>query len=51
MPDDARERALMAIVAFHSDSRFVPQIRKFYESLADESVRARTRVILARYRE
>jgi HEAT repeat protein len=51
MPDDARERALMAIVAFHSDSRFVPQIRKFYESLTDESVRARTRVILARYRE
>jgi len=51
MPDEARERALMAIVAFHSDSRFVPQIRKFYESLTDESVRARTRVILARYRE
>jgi HEAT repeat protein len=51
MPDDAREHALMTIVAFHSESRFLPQIRKFYESLTDESVRARTATILARYRE
>jgi HEAT repeat protein len=51
MPDDAREHALRAIVTFSSESRFLPEIRKFYESLTDESVRARTKVILARYRE
>ena len=49
MPDDARERALFAIVELQADWRFVPQIQRFYDSLTDKSVRGRTRLILQRY--
>jgi hypothetical protein len=48
MPDGAREQALEAIVAFHSQWRFGPQIRRFYSSLTDESVRARVGDIVGR---
>jgi HEAT repeat protein len=48
MPDLAREHALEAIVAFGSQWRFVPQIRRFYGSLTDESVRARVGNVLGR---
>jgi HEAT repeat protein len=48
MPDRAREHALEAIVAFRSQWRFVPQIKRFYGSLTDESVRARVGDIVGR---
>lgn len=46
MPDAAREHALDAIVEFRSDWRFAPQIQRFYDSLTDESVRARVRLVV-----
>lgn len=49
MPDNAREHALNAIVENRSEYRLVPQIRRFYESLTDASVKARVRPILERY--
>ena len=49
MPDNAREHALNAIVQNRSEYRLVPQIRRFYESLTDASVKARVRPILERY--
>jgi len=49
MPDNVREGAFKGIVANGSAWRFVPQIRRFYDSLTDESVRARVRPIVERY--
>jgi HEAT repeat protein len=49
MPDTAREHALNAILENRSEYRLVPQIRRFYESLTDASVKARVRPILDRY--
>jgi HEAT repeat protein len=49
MPDNARERALNAILENRSEFRFVPQIRRFYESLTDASVKARVRPLVERY--
>jgi HEAT repeat protein len=49
MPDYAREMAFNGIVASGSQWRFVPQIRRFYSSLTDESVRARVRLIVEQY--
>jgi len=49
MPDDVREMAFNGIVASGSQWRFVPQIRRFYSSLTDESVRARVRLIVDQY--
>ncbi len=49
MPDNAREHALNAILESRSEYRLVPQIRRFYESLADASVKARVRPIVDRY--
>jgi HEAT repeat protein len=49
MPDTAREHALNAILENKSEYRLVPQIRRFYESLTDASVKARVRPILDRY--
>jgi hypothetical protein len=49
MPDNAREHALNAILENRSEYRLVPQIRRFYESLADASVKARVRPIVDRY--
>lgn len=49
MPDNAREHALNAILQNRSEDRLVPQIRRFYESLADASVKARVRPIVERY--
>jgi len=46
MPDAARENALDAIVEFRSDWRFRPQIQRFYDSLTDESVRTRVRLVV-----
>ena|SRR5690242_2638758 len=51
IPDREREYALNAIVEFGSAWRFVPRIRWFYDSLTDESVRARVRLIVDRYRK
>jgi len=49
MPDDIREMAFNGIVTSGSQWRFVPQIRRFYSSLTDESVRARVRLIVEQY--
>jgi len=49
MPDYVREMAFDGIVANGSQWRFVPQIRRFYSSLTDESVRARVRLIVDQY--
>jgi HEAT repeat protein len=49
MPDDVREQALNAILENRSEFRFVPQIRRFYESLTDASVKARVRPLVERY--
>jgi hypothetical protein len=49
VPDYVREIALNGIVASGSQWRFVPQIRRFYSSLTDESVRARVRLIVEQY--
>jgi HEAT repeat protein len=49
MPDNAREHALNAILENRSEFRFVPQIRRFYESLTDASVKARVRPLVERY--
>jgi hypothetical protein len=49
MPDNAREHALNAIVENRSEYRLVPQLRRFYESLTDASVKARVRPIVERY--
>jgi HEAT repeat protein len=49
MPDDAREHALNAILENRSEFRFVPQIRRFYASLTDASVKARVRPLVERY--
>jgi len=49
MPDNAREQAFNAIVEFRSDWRYVPQIQRFYDSLKDESVRARVRPVVERF--
>ena len=49
MPDYVREMAFNGIVANGSQWRFVPQIRRFYDSLTDESVRARVRLIVEQY--
>jgi HEAT repeat protein len=49
MPDNAREHALNAILENRSESRFVLQIRRFYESLTDASVKARVRPLVERY--
>ena len=49
MPDGVREMAFDGIVASGSQWRFVPQIRRFYSSLTDESVRARVRLIVDQY--
>jgi HEAT repeat protein len=49
MPDYVREMAFNGIVASGSQWRFVPQIRHFYSSLTDESVRARVRLIVEQY--
>jgi HEAT repeat protein len=49
IPDSAREQALIAIGQFGSEARFLPQIQRFYDSLTDNSVRARTRQVLERY--
>jgi hypothetical protein len=48
MPDTAREHAFNAIVAMSSQWRFAPQIRRFYASLTDASVRARVGNIVRR---
>jgi hypothetical protein len=48
MPDGAREHAFDAIVDMGSQWRFAPQIKRFYASLTDESVRARVSNILRR---
>jgi hypothetical protein len=48
MPDGAREHAFDAIVAMRSQWRFAPQMKRFYASLTDESVRARVSNILGR---
>jgi HEAT repeat protein len=49
IPDTAREHALNAIVENRSEYRLLPQIRRFYDSLTDASVKARVRPILDRY--
>jgi hypothetical protein len=49
MPDYVREMAFNGIVANQSQWRFVPQIRRFYDSLKDDSVRARVRPIVEQY--
>jgi HEAT repeat protein len=48
MPDNVRELAFNGIVANRSESRFGPQIRRFFDSLTDESVRARVRLVIER---
>jgi hypothetical protein len=48
MPDNAREHALNAIVENRSQYRLGPQIRRFYESLTDASVKARVRLVVER---
>jgi hypothetical protein len=49
IPDTAREHALNAIIENRSEYRLLPQIRRFYDSLTDASVKARVRPILDRY--
>jgi len=49
MPDAAREHALNAILENRSEYRLVPQIRRFYDSLTDASVKARVRPLVERY--
>jgi len=49
MPDYVREMAFNGIVTNQSQWRFVPQIRRFYDSLTDQSVRARVRLIVEQY--
>jgi HEAT repeat protein len=49
MPDTAREHALNAILENGSEYRLAPQIRRFYESLTDASVKARVRPLVERY--
>jgi HEAT repeat protein len=49
MPDNAREHAFNAIVENRSEYRLVPQIRRFYESLTDRSVKERVRLVVERY--
>jgi HEAT repeat protein len=49
MPDNAREHAFNAIVENRSEYRLVPQLRRFYDSLTDTSVKARVRLVVERY--
>jgi hypothetical protein len=49
IPDTAREHALNAIIENRSEYRLLPEIRRFYYSLTDASVKARVRPILDRY--
>ena len=49
MPDNAREHAFNAMVENRSEYRLIPQIRRFYESLTDPSVKGRVRLVVDRY--